>query len=183
MKWPVCEDEFAALYRRHRSALIWHLMCLGASQADAADAVQDAFAYALRAAGQVRDPAAWPAWLRTVAVRCYRRSASRRGIAMAGVPDAPAAGGPDSAGEQQEEFVLSLLAALPPRQRHVFALHYEGLRTAEIAAVLGMGQPAVRQNLARARGALKRAIADGPANGGPVRSGPVRSGPAALEEA
>lgn len=159
-------EEFAELYRQHRSALVWHVMCLGASQADAADAVQDAFAYALRAADEVRDSRAWPAWLRTVAARCYLRSAGRRGVPVAEVPDTQAAGGPDgsdgSDGKSQEEFVLSLLAALPPRQRHVFALRYEGLSTGEIAAQLGMEQAAVRQNVARARAALKRAITRGP---------------------
>lgn len=170
------EDQFAALYRRHRSALVWHVRCHGASQAEAADAVQDAFAYALRAQRQVRDPAAWPAWLRTVAVRCYLRSLARHGgpcgddpasarvVTMAELPellsaqhadDVPAAG---AERRQQEEFVLSLLAALPPRQRQVFALHYEGMSTAEIAAHLGMADAAVRQNIARARAALRHSI-------------------------
>jgi RNA polymerase sigma factor (sigma-70 family) len=158
----VGKDEFAALYRQHRSALVWHVMCLGASQADAADAVQDAFAYALRAAEQVRDHRAWPAWLRTVAARCYLRSAARRGVTVAEIPDTRVAGPDDNDGGWQREFVLSLLAALPPKQRHVFALHYEGLSTAEIAAQLGLDQAAVRQNVARARASLKRAITQGP---------------------
>lgn len=169
------EDQFAALYRRHRSALVWHVRCHGASQAEAADAVQDAFACALRAQRQIRDPGAWPAWLRTVAVRCYLRSLARHGgpfgddpsaariVTMAELPelsaphatDLPAA---DAERRQQEEFVLSLLAALPPRQRQVFALHYEGLNTAEIATHLGMADAAVRQNIARARAALRHWI-------------------------
>jgi RNA polymerase sigma factor (sigma-70 family) len=174
----VGDGDFAALYRQHRSALLWHLRCLGASQAEAADAVQDAFAHALRAAGQVRDDRAWPAWLRTVAVRCFLRSVARRAgrngcgergggqpravsvLPMADVPDLEVTA--DAAWEAQahlqEETVLSLIAALPPQQRRVFALHYEGCSTAEIAAALDMDQPAVRQNLARARAALKRSI-------------------------
>jgi len=164
----VGEGDFTALYRQQRSALLWHLRCLGATQADAADAVQDAFAQALRAAEHVRDDRAWPAWLRTVAVRCFLRSAARQGgparavsvLTMADVPDLEVAG--DAAGEVQvrveQEAVLSLLAALPPQQRRVFALHYEGCSTAEIAAALVMDQAAVRQNLARARAALKRSI-------------------------
>lgn len=156
------KEEFAALYRQHRSALVWHVRCHGASQAEAADAVQDAFAHALRAADQVRDHHAWPAWLRTVAVRCYLRSrAGRDGShAMADVPEPPATAAPvpDTELRQQTEAVLALLAALPPRQRLVFALHYEGFSTAEIAAQLGMAHAAVRQNIARARAALRRSI-------------------------
>jgi RNA polymerase sigma factor (sigma-70 family) len=82
---------------------------------------------------------------------------------VAEVPDTRVAAGlDDNDGIWQEEFVLSLLAALPPKQRHVFALHYEGLGTAEIAAQLGLDQAAVRQNVARARASLKRAITHGP---------------------
>ncbi|HXW46812.1 MAG TPA: RNA polymerase sigma factor [Streptosporangiaceae bacterium] len=163
------EGDLAALYRQLRSPLLWHLRCLGATEAEAADAVQDAFAHALRAAAQVRDDSAWPAWLRTVAIRCFLRSVARRGgrgsgavsvLAMADVPDLE--GTADVAGEAQlrlqEEAVLSMLAALPPQQRRVFALHYEGCSTAEIAAALCMDQAAVRQNLARARAALKRSM-------------------------
>jgi RNA polymerase sigma factor (sigma-70 family) len=64
----------------------------------------------------------------------------------------------------QEEAVFSLLATLPPQQRRVFALHYEGWSTAEIAAALTIGAAAVRQNLARARATLKRAITQDPAD-------------------
>lgn len=165
------EDDFAALYRQHRSALVWYLRCHGAGQPEAADAVQDAFACALAAADQVRDQHAWPAWLRTVAMRCYLRAlASRSGpnpdekarvsvFTMADVPDVPVAPGPDSPETRyQEELVLSLLSELPPQQQRVFALCYEGWSTAEIAAQLGMDQAAVRQNIARARAALRRSM-------------------------
>jgi len=168
----VGEDEFAALYRQHRSALVWHVRCHGASQAEAADAVQDAFAYALRAADRVRDHNAWPAWLRTVAVRCYLRSLASHGghrsggpavvsvVTVAEVPDRPATVDPaaDSQLQEQEELVLRLLAVLPPQQRRVFALHYEGWSTAEIARQLTMDQAAVRQNIARARATLRQSI-------------------------
>lgn len=164
------EDEFAALYRQQRSALVWYLRCHGAGQAEAADAVQDAFACALIAADQVRDQRAWSAWLRTVALRCYLRSLTgpgsprgdaTRGISvltMADVPDVVAAGPDGPEVRQQEELVLSLLSELPPQQRRVFALCYEGWSAAEIAAQLGMDQTAVRQNIARARAALRRLI-------------------------
>jgi RNA polymerase sigma factor (sigma-70 family) len=167
----VNDEEFAALYRQHRSALVWYLRCHGAGQPEAADAVQDAFACALVAADQIRDRRAWPAWLRTVAMRCYLRALARRGgaqadqtagvsvLTMADVPDVAAAAGLDSPETRhQEELVLSLLSELPPQQQRVFALCYEGWSTAEIAAHLGMDQAAVRQNIARARAALRRSI-------------------------
>jgi RNA polymerase sigma factor (sigma-70 family) len=161
----VGEEDFAALYRWHRSALVWYLRCHGADDAEAADAVQDAFACALRAGDLVRDPGAWPGWLRTVAFRCYVRSlAGRSGrrdvFTTADVPEPPAAAGPavDAELRRQEERVLSLLAALPPQQRRVFALHYDGWNAAEIAALLGLQKAAVRQNIARARSALRQSV-------------------------
>jgi RNA polymerase sigma factor (sigma-70 family) len=167
----VDEDEFAALYRHQRSALVWYLRCHGADQAEAADAVQDAFASALVAADDVRDQRAWPAWLRTVAMRCYLRALARRGamqaaetarvsvVLMADVPDVAVAAATDiPEARQQEELVLALLGGLPPQQRRVFALCYEGWSTADIATQLGIDQAAVRQNIARARAALRRSI-------------------------
>jgi Sigma-70 region 2 len=92
---------------------------LGATQAEAADAVQDAFASALRAADQVRDQHAWPAWLRTVAFRCYLRSLALRGgradLPFARVPARRPPGGPGPRSEavalvceHLEDFVLAL---------------------------------------------------------------------------
>ncbi len=162
----MADRDFAALYRQLRSPLLWHLRCLGASPAEAADAVQDAFAHALGAADRQRDELAWPAWLRTVAVRSYLRTVAAGGRGqvsvqtMADVPEVRVSA--DSAAEVQarleEEMVFSLVATLPPRQRLVFALHFEGCGTAEIAASLSMTQAAVRQNLARARAALRHSL-------------------------
>lgn len=169
----MADRDFTALYRELRSPLRWHLRCLGASPAEAADAVQDAFAHALAAAGRQRDELAWPAWLRTVAVRSYLRSvATSRGQVsvqtMADVPEVRVSA--DSAAEVQarleEEMVFSLVATLPLRQRLVFALHFEGCGTAAIAAALSMTQAAVRQNLARAGG--PRRLRPRPENGAGV---------------
>ena len=157
------EDEFAALYLQHRSALVWHLRSHGASPAEAADAVQEAFACALRDDAQIRDQQAWPAWLRTVAFRCYLRALSEPGrsaVPVADVPESLTEHLPESDIDQraEEELVLTLLARLPMQQRRVFTLHYEGWTTAEIATHLGMRAAAVRQNLARARSTLRESL-------------------------
>ena len=173
---PTSGEDFVLLYRQQRSALVWHVRSHGATEAEACDAVQEAFASALRAADRIRDRGAWPAWLRTVAVRSYLRSlngpggrgsSSRAPVELVLVAEPPdlleaAEATVDAVeGRRQEEFVLSLLAALPAKQRSVFALHYEGWGTAEIAACLGMEQAAVRQNIARARRTLKESIREG----------------------
>ena len=180
---PAPGEDFVLLYRQQRSALVWHVRSHGATEAEACDAVQEAFASALRAADRIRDPGAWPAWLRTVAVRAYLRSLHGPGGRAGGGGRAPVelvlvADPPDllEAAEttvdaveasRQAEFVLSLLAALPNKQRRVFGLHYEGWSTAEIAASLGMEQAAVRQNLARARRTLKESLKESIRQGEP----------------
>jgi RNA polymerase sigma factor (sigma-70 family) len=167
------DDEFAVLYRRYRSVLVWHVRSHGATDAEASDAVQEAFAHALRARDQVRHKEAWPTWLRTVAVRSYSQSLLRcrsprlRGpVSVMPVPGTEMSERLEAAGvvgdiaeaHWQEEFVLSLLASLPGRQRRVFTLHYEGWMTAEIAAHLAMSEAAVRQNIARARSFLRSSL-------------------------
>jgi RNA polymerase sigma-70 factor (ECF subfamily) len=166
-------ELIAALYRQHRSSLVWHIRCLGATETEAHDAVQDAFAAALRI-GRIRDQNAWYAWLRTVAVRSYRHSASRKGDPVhiwyvtvdsaltADIADSLALRVPDLAEARlQEQIVLDLLRALPKRQRLVFCLHYEGWTTPEIATELGMKEAAVRKGISRARRSLQDLIAQG----------------------
>ena len=169
-------DFFAELYRRHRSLLVWHVRSQGATNAEASDAVQEAFAAALRT-GRIRDQDAWYGWLRTVAVRSYRHAQRARGEGSVGsrlnmesmptsdlpepLADSGATASDRAAARLQEEFVLSLLRSLPPRQREVFCLHFEGCTAPEIAAQLGIQEAAVRKNISRARRLLKELISQG----------------------
>lgn len=164
-------DVVAGLYRRYRSPLVWHLRARGATEAEAHDAVQEAFMAALRA-GSIDDPSAWYGWLRTVATRSLARARNAAGggrwavetMAPGDLPDRPTAA-PDVAdtveARSRESYVLALLDTLPPRPRAVLCLRLEGLSTAEIAAELGLEQPAVRQNLSRARRSLRALIVEG----------------------
>jgi RNA polymerase sigma factor (sigma-70 family) len=51
----------------------------------------------------------------------------------------------------QEQHIILVLRALPPRQRQVFALTIDGWTSAEIAELLGLNPAAVRSNLKKAR--------------------------------
>ena len=51
----------------------------------------------------------------------------------------------------QEQQVIQVLRALPPRQRQVLALTIDGWSPAEIAEMLGIDAAAVRSNLMKAR--------------------------------
>ncbi|MEV4246711.1 sigma factor-like helix-turn-helix DNA-binding protein [Streptosporangium canum] len=67
---------------------------------------------------------------------------------------------PDAALELSEgaQRVVRLIATLSPSQRMVMAWHMDGYSTEETAAHLKMRKAAVRQNLARARSALKEKL-------------------------
>jgi RNA polymerase sigma-70 factor (ECF subfamily) len=51
----------------------------------------------------------------------------------------------------QEQHIIRVLRALPPRQRQVLALTIDGWSSAEIAELLGLDPAAVRSNLKKAR--------------------------------
>jgi RNA polymerase sigma-70 factor (ECF subfamily) len=54
--------------------------------------------------------------------------------------------------------VIALLLQLPAKQRAAMAWHLDGFTTEESARAMGTTQPAVRQNLPRARAALKEGM-------------------------
>ena len=157
---PVSDSDadFAAVYRAEVAGLVRHLMFHGATTDQAWDAAQSAFSQAYPVWARIRVPRAW---LRTVAVRAYWRSA---------VPETPTDAPPEqpdpasapgvSPGElgEEERLVLRALAGLPVKQRQVMAWTIDGYSPGEIAAALGEQPAAVRQNLRRARRNLTHAL-------------------------
>jgi RNA polymerase sigma-70 factor (sigma-E family) len=88
-------------------------------------------------------------WRRRVRLRTV--PASHEAIERA----APAVDDPTS-GVAERDAMVSLIAALPPRQRAVLALrYYEGRTDAEIADLLGCREATVRSHAARALAALR----------------------------
>lgn len=123
-----------------------------------ADAVQEAFSSALRAAGDYRGDGSLEGWLwRSVVntARNHRRGALRR------VRRHPfSAGEPQSAPRTDgDPAVRRLVAALPERQRLVVFLRYfGGLEYAEIATALTIAPGTVGATLSQAHAALRVAI-------------------------
>lgn len=133
----------------------------------AQDAAQDAFLVAYRELDQLREPAAFPAWLRRIVIsRCVRlqRRGRRREQdidAVAGLAD----GRPDP-GEAVEHDELrgalhAGIRALPEAERTATVLCYvDGYSQAEVAAFLEVPAPTVRKRLERARARLREAMVD-----------------------
>nr|WTB11992.1 sigma-70 family RNA polymerase sigma factor [Streptomyces antimycoticus] len=154
----VLRDSFTAHYEAHMPGLIRFVMRYGATPYEAADACQAAYIEAFRVWHLIASPAAW---LRKVAFRQYLRQAPRPQEELTDeVPDRPAFSCPleKVVLDEEETRVYQALARLPMKQRQVIAWHLDGFSTDEIADVLDMRPPAVRQNLSRARAQLKELL-------------------------
>jgi RNA polymerase sigma-70 factor (ECF subfamily) len=143
-------DGFDDFYVAEFAALVRFLMRNGATEHEAADAVQEAFIEAYAQWHSIRNPSAW---MRKVAYRRFLRSACARQLTVEKPPETAGPLSPDALVELDEETrsVIDALAALPYAQRRVMNYQYDGFSHAEIADELNMSPEAVRQNLCRAR--------------------------------
>jgi RNA polymerase sigma-70 factor (ECF subfamily) len=148
------------------------------NDADAEDVTQDVFLQVLRKLDTFRGEAAFPTWLHRITVNAaleYREKRARReqGRVPAALADEDEEGHvPSSArhwsvapdrhllDRETHELIEGAIAGLPERYRNVYVLaDVEGLPNAEIAGLLGLGVPAVKSRLHRARLMLRDALA------------------------
>lgn len=136
---------------------------------DAEDLVQDVLATLLKSLDSFRGESSLSTWTYVVAKRACGRM-RKRASRMVPLPEADAtlAGAPDpSAGparrlerRQLGEALERAIAALPMAHREVLVLRdVEGLPAAEVGAVLGLGERAVKSRLHRARLAVRAQLA------------------------
>ena len=153
--------DFEDAYKAERSKLMRYLMSLGASQHEADDAVQQAFADALARWDTIRTPRAW--LYKAATHEYYRadaRSHSREMLSGTGYAETaePLNSGDIVILNEEHEQVQAKIAALPAMQRHVMALILADFTTSEIAQILSCTEAAVRQNKARGRDSLARQL-------------------------
>lgn len=159
---------FEMLVTRHQSALYRFALRSCGGEREAEDALQDGLLAAWRGAGGFRGESSARTWLFQVVVNaCHRRHRRR-----AGGPDRAepleAAGEVRDGGSGPEERVGArevgraidrALASLSPEAREVLLLRdVEGLSGEETAAALGVGLPAMKSRLHRARLDLKASV-------------------------
>lgn len=139
------------------------------SREQAADIAQDVALDVLRSLDQLREPAAFDAWVRKIAVRHALRTLKKQRAHPADVPlglnwdltDLPAAD------EIDHDLLIAARAALaqalttlPPRQRIALALRYvHDLNDREIAAALDCRRGTANALLSRGRAALRQSPA------------------------
>jgi RNA polymerase sigma factor (sigma-70 family) len=129
-------------------------MAVLGNREDAADVAQDVALDVLRSLGRLREPAAFDAWVRKIAVRHAVR-ARRRRTAVGSVPE-PVMSDERDMVIASRAALSRALADLPPRQAIALVLRYvHDLTDREIAAALGCRRGTANALLSRGRAALR----------------------------
>ena len=157
--------EWIDFYDAHYHRVVRFLMHFGASLLDAQDAAQEAFteSYDL----MTGNPDRWQAvnnkaaWIRTVALRRYKRPpGSRKRLLTVSheIPDTPAPSPGHDELTAQAQFVLHALHSLGEEERTVIAFDLDDIPVADTAGALGITQQQVRDIRKKARANLKREL-------------------------
>lgn len=148
-----------SLYRRF--APVVHGVLLAYVQpADADDLTQDVFETAIRRLHELREAAAFPGWIVSIA-RHAALDAKRRPVALTGSAALDRAVAPDTSQERLDaEHSMRAILALPEAYRETLLLRLvEGLTGPEIADYTGLTPGSVRVNLHRGMAMLRAALA------------------------
>lgn len=178
------------LLERHQGQVYRFGMKMCRHPEDAEDVLQDTLIAMARGIKDFRGASSLSTWIYTIArsfcIRKRRKSKFAReevSLDADGAPEAARladpARGPDDvlAGRQVAQALEQSIAALEPMYREVLLLRdVEGLPAAQVAEVLGIGVPAVKSRLHRARLAVRARLA--PLLGIPVEAPDAAAAPA-----
>jgi RNA polymerase sigma-70 factor (sigma-E family) len=159
------EQTLADLVTGGGAALKRHAFLLCGNEAQADDLVQEALVRAFTRPLRVPRPGGAEAYLRVIVVNLFIDAARRHSRWRRVAPLLRAADmTPDPADQVSDrDAILTALRSLSPRQRACVVLrYYEDLPVAEVAAVLGVGEGAVKRYLSEAmsRMAVRLSSAD-----------------------
>lgn len=145
---PLDWDE---LYRRHAEELVRFAVKVLGDREHAADLAHETFVQAMRAEGQLRDPAAVRPWLFRIAANRAKNELRRRKL-IGFLPFTGQERAPAEAFDVEAELVHRALRAIPADQAVALALHHhQGFTRREVAAMTGVGEEAVKSRLSRGR--------------------------------
>lgn len=157
---PLELQRFQALYETHISAAISLALLLTKDRALAEDIAQEAFVRVGRRFGDLRDPHAFPSYLRRTVINLTnshmrRRRLERRTVGrLAGRPAQT-----EIESSREEGELWSALIGLPNRQRAALVLRFcEDLSERQTAEVLQTTEKAVRSLVSRGTEALRKRL-------------------------
>ena len=167
---------FEALMRRHNRVLFRTARAILRDDAEAEDAVQEAYVQAYRSLGDFRAEAQLSTWLARIVVnealmrlRKHKRRAdivpmqsSATVVALEQIPDSDMGKGPETSAARSEmrRLLEVQIDALPDAYRTVFVLRaVEELSVEEAAAILDIPPATVRTRFFRARSLLRESLA------------------------
>lgn len=160
-------DAFGRFVDRHQAAVFRLLRASASSEADAEDALQEAFLAAWRSAGTYRGGGSGRGWILTVARNALRRAHRRRVGEPASFEPLEALGvqagwGDDGAALEslaRRDLLRRALGRLGPEDREILVLReLEGLPGMEVADMLDLTLAAMKSRLHRARLRLAAAL-------------------------
>lgn len=164
---------FDGFVTRHQAAVFRYLRSAAADEADAEDALQEAFVGAWKGAASYRGGPSARGWILTVARNALSRAHRRRvgepssfeGIDELGLQAGWGSGDDTLEGLARRDLLERALSSVPPDEREVLVLReLEGFSGDEVAEMLGLSLAAMKSRLHRARlrfVAALREVSDG----------------------
>ena len=151
------ERAFEALYRRYARVVHGILLSrLPASEVE--DLVQEVFLTALNKLKSLREPAAFPGWIASIA-RNRATDHLRSRVPEDEIDERVPARGADASDRAEARRALAAIQALPDAYRETLTLRLvEGLTGPEIAERTGLAHGSVRVNLHRGMQMLREAL-------------------------
>lgn len=157
-------DAFEQLVISGNDGILRIARAILGNDADARDAVQDAYVSAWRELPRLRDHGSFDAWLRRIVVNaCRARLRDRRRIHEISLDASPierADSGPSTSESVGDTDLLArAFERLDAGKRAILVLHYlEHEPIASIAAAMGIAPGTVKWRMSEARAALARAL-------------------------
>jgi len=150
------------LYRRFASAMYGLCLQYASSEEDAQDILQDGFVKVFTKLDQVKNPEAFPGWIRRIMINTALER-YRSQVVLQPVDELkgsiPGEEGDQVMDELTSEELVRLIQGLTPRYRMVFNLYaVEGYSHQEISEELGISVGTSKSNLSRARAILQEKI-------------------------
>ncbi|MBT4096005.1 MAG: sigma-70 family RNA polymerase sigma factor [Gemmatimonadetes bacterium] len=155
-------SAFADLVRRFQDMAVGYAFALLGDHHLAEDAAQDAFLVCHQRLEQLRDPAAFAGWFRTI-VRNTCEQSRRQRSRDESLDEAALEVGPTQQQslewDERRQEVVAEVASLPQQERDAISLFYTGSCShLQIAQFLGVDKTTVNNRLRAARGRLKHRL-------------------------